>query len=79
VVAAANMRISSGSIAITRGRRAMDETTFEYDAAQLAEASRRFPAHRRAMPVVHPVGDFGYLRTAPSADFGRHVWDEGGH
>jgi hypothetical protein len=57
----------------------MDETTFEYEAAQLAEASRRFPAHRRTMPVVHSDPDFGYLRTAPSAEFGRHVWDEGGH
>ena len=28
----------------------MDETTFEYEAAQLAEASRRFPAHRRKVP-----------------------------
>jgi hypothetical protein len=79
VVVGANMRISSASVKPPREERAMDETTFEYEAAQLAEASRRFPAHRRAMPVVHPESDFGYLRTAPSAEFGRHVWDEGGH
>ena len=58
----------------------MDETTFEFEAAQLVEASRRFPAHRRTMPpVAHPDIDVGYLRTAPSAEFGRHAWDEGGH
>ncbi len=58
----------------------MDETTFEYESAQLAEASRRFPAHRREIsPIAHPVSDVGYLRTAPSAEFGRHAWDEGGH
>jgi hypothetical protein len=56
----------------------MDETTFEYESAQLAEASRRFPAHRRDVPVGEPDADIGYL-TAPSAEFGRHVWDEGGH
>ena len=56
----------------------MDETTFEYETAQLAEASRRFPAHRRAMPVVRADPDFGYLSTASSAEFGRHAWDEGG-
>ena len=58
----------------------MDETTFEYEAAQLAEAYRRFPAHRRKMPpVAHPDIDVGFLRTAPSAEFGRHAWDEAGH
>ena len=57
----------------------MDETMFEYESAQLAEASRRFPAHRRAMHVGHPDADVEYLRTAPSAEFGRHAWDEGGH
>lgn len=58
----------------------MDETTFEFEAAQLAEASRRFPAHRRKVsPVAHPDIDVGFLRTAPSAEFGRHAWDEGGH
>ncbi len=57
----------------------MDETMFEYESAQLAEASRRFPAHRRAMHVGHPSADVEYLSTAPSAEFGRHAWDEGGH
>ena len=58
----------------------MDETTFEYEAAQLAEAYRRFPAHRRKMPpVAHPDFDVDFLRTAPSAEFGRHAWDEAGH
>ena len=57
----------------------MDETTFEYESAQLAEASRRFPAHRRKVPVAHPDADVGYLRTAPSVEFGRHAWDESGH
>lgn len=58
----------------------MDETTFEYEVAQLIEASRRFPAHRRTIPhVAHPHVDVDYLRTAPSAEFGRHAWDEGGH
>ena len=56
----------------------MDETMFEVDVAKLAEASRRFPAHRRAVPVGHSVADLGYL-TAPGAEFGRHAWDEGGH
>ena len=56
----------------------MDETTFEYESAHVAEASRRFPAHRRKMPVGHPDTDVDYLR-APRAEFGRHVWDEGGH
>ncbi len=38
----------------------MDETTFEYEATQLVEASRRLPAHRRkASPVAHPDFDAG--------------------
>lgn len=57
----------------------MDDTTFEYDITQLVEASRRFPAHRREMPTGHPDADVSYLTTAPSAEFGRHAWDEGGH
>lgn len=56
----------------------MDETTFDWEIAQLAEASRRFPAHRLHPPVVHPHVDVSYLR-APNAEFGRHAWDEGGH
>ncbi len=56
----------------------MDEAMFEVDGAKLAEASRRFPAHRRDVHVGHPVSDLDYL-TAPSAEFGRHAWDEGGH
>lgn len=57
----------------------MDDTTFDYETAQLAEASRRFPAHRRHTRVAHPHADVSYFRTAPSAEFGRHAWDEGGH
>jgi hypothetical protein len=57
----------------------MDESTFDWEIAQLAEASRRFPAHRLHPPVAHPRVDVSYLRTAPSAEFGRHAWDEGGH
>lgn len=57
----------------------MDDTTFEYEIAQLAEASRRFPAHRRNMKVGRPDADLSYLSTAQGAEFGRHAWDEGGH
>jgi len=57
----------------------MDDTTFEYEIAQLAEASRRFPAHRRQVPIGCPDADLSYLRTAPSVEFGRHAWDESGH
>ena len=56
----------------------MDETDFVFEPVQLADVSRRFPAHRREIPVGHPVADVSYL-TAPSAEFGRHAWDEGGH
>lgn len=56
----------------------MDETMYEVDVARLAEASRRFPAHRRVATVGHPGADLAYL-TAPGAEFGRHAWDEGGH
>ncbi len=56
----------------------MDETMFEVDVAQLAEASRRFPAHRRAVPIGRPDADLAYF-TAPGSEFGRHAWDEGGH
>ncbi|MGI9085231.1 MAG: hypothetical protein ACR2FE_08045 [Aeromicrobium sp.] len=57
----------------------MDDTTFEYEFAQLAEASRRFPARRRQVPIGYPDADLSYLRTAPSVEFGRHAWDESGH
>ena len=56
----------------------MDETMFEVDTAQLAEASRRFPAHRRAVTVGHPGVGLAHL-TASGSEFGRHAWDEGGH
>ncbi len=57
----------------------MDESTFEIDTTQLAEASRLFPAHRVAHRVPSPTGDVSYLAAAPGAEFGRHAWDEGGH
>ena len=43
----------------------MDETTFEFEAAQLAEASRRFPAHRRKVPPSR-------IQTSTSAISARH-------
>jgi hypothetical protein len=57
----------------------MDESTFEIDAAQVAEGSARFPAHRLAPRQAKPDTDVSYLQTAPSAEFGRHAWDECGH
>lgn len=57
----------------------MDESTFDIDPAQLAAASQRFPSHRRTVTDGHPDSDVSYLTTASSAEFGRHVWDEGGH
>jgi hypothetical protein len=57
----------------------MDESSFEIDSAQIAEASARFPAHRLAPRHASPHADVSYLETAPSAEFGRHAWDEAGH
>ena len=57
----------------------MDETTFEYEVAQLMEVSRLFPARRRHATAAHLDVDVSYLRTASSVEFGRHAWDEGGH
>jgi hypothetical protein len=57
----------------------MDESSFEIDSAQVAEASARFPAHRLAPGQAQPDTDISYLETAPSAEFGRHAWDECGH
>lgn len=56
----------------------MDESSFEIDSTQLAEASRRFPVQRLAPSAPHPDSDLSYLAT-PSAEFGRHAWDEAGH
>lgn len=56
----------------------MDETTFDIDQAQLREASRRFPASRQATLAPHRRVDLSYL-AAPTAEFGRHAWDESGH
>jgi hypothetical protein len=56
----------------------MDETSFDIDRHQLAEASRRFPAARLAPSAAHPHADLSYL-AASSAEFGRHAWDESGH
>ena len=57
----------------------MEESAFEFDSAQVAETSRRFPAQRLAHAAPRPVSDVGYLDAAPGAEFGRHAWDEGGH
>lgn len=56
----------------------MDENAFTVDPAHLGEASRRFPAARRPHHLPRPHADLSYL-AAPSAEFGRHVWDEAGH
>ncbi len=66
------------STAVIRGEH-MDESTFDIDSAQIAEASARFPAHRLARRHAEPDTDVSYLETAPSAEFGRHAWDECGH
>jgi hypothetical protein len=55
----------------------MDESSFDIDSAQVAEASARFPAHRLVRPYATPDADLSYL--AGSAEFGRHAWDEAGH
>ena len=57
----------------------MDESSFEIDSATLAEASRRFPAHRLATTRAHPDPDVTYLAVDAGGEFGRHAWDEGGH
>ena len=55
----------------------MDEISFGMQTDQIAQMSRRFPAHRTTQPVAHPQGDLAWLATGP--EFGRHAWDEGGH
>ena len=57
----------------------MDESTFDIDTAQLAEASRRFPAHRMAPAAPSPHADVSYLAAAPGVEFATHAWDEAGH
>ncbi len=57
----------------------MDESSFEIDAKQVAEASARFPARRQAYSDAKPDRDVSYLGSAPGAEFGRHAWDEAGH
>lgn len=56
----------------------MDESSFDIDSTQLAEASRRFTSDRLVPSAAHPHSDVSYL-AAPAAEFGRHAWDEGGH
>ena len=56
----------------------MDESSFEIDSAQVAETSTQFPARRLAPRRAKPDTDMSYL-GAPSAEFGRHAWDECGH
>lgn len=55
----------------------MDESSFEIDQAQLVEAAKRFPAHRKTTLNGHPDSDVSYIARA--AEYGRHAWDEGGH
>lgn len=57
----------------------MDESSFDIDSAHLAEASRRFPAHRLQQADARAVGDVSYLASAPGGDFLHHAWDEAGH
>ena len=57
----------------------MDESTFDIDPTQVARPRPRFPAHRLAPRHAKPDSDVSYLDNAPSAEYGRHAWDEGGH
>lgn len=56
----------------------MEESSFEIDPDQLAEASRLFPAHR----LIASADDAGHgvsrLVVVPGGDFARHAWDEAG-
>jgi hypothetical protein len=65
------------SPAATSKENAMEESSFEIDSTQLAEASMLFPAHRLAPVTAHPASDVSYLATGP--EFGRQAWDEAGH
>lgn len=56
----------------------MNETAFDIDPHQLAEAARRFPAHRHTTPLAQPNADVSYLATQQGSDFCRHAWDESG-
>lgn len=55
----------------------MDESSFDIDQLQVAEAARRFPAQRHTAAVARPSADVSYLNAGP--EFGRHAWDECGH
>jgi hypothetical protein len=55
----------------------MEESAFEFDSRQVAEASRRFPASRLAPVAARPAADLTYLGAA-EVEFGRHAWDEAG-
>lgn len=57
---------------------ALDEASFQFDQAQIAESARKFPAHRHTEPIAHPDADMTYL-AAPRAEFASHAWDECGH
>jgi len=58
----------------------MEESSFEIDSSQLAEAVRLFPPQRQAHLASYPACDLGYLAAAtPGEGFVRHAWDEGGH
>lgn len=64
------------SLPSTREEADMDETSFDIDSAQLAEASRLFPAHRLAPESA--LGSVATL-TPPGSDFAWGAWDEAGH
>lgn len=57
----------------------MLESDFEIDPSKLTDGSRRFPADRLTRPTGAGDGDVSYLAESPETEFGRHVWDEGGH
>ncbi len=56
----------------------MDESAFDVDPAHLGEASRKFPARRPSRRWSRPRADLSCL-ASPTAEFGRHAWDEAGH
>jgi len=57
----------------------MDESAYEYEHAHLAEAARRFPAHRLAHAAPRPDSDVSYLVASSGVEFASHAWDEAGH
>ena len=56
----------------------MEESSFDIDAVQLAEASRRFPARPQQAAVPTAGADLEHLSTSSGDGFASHAWDEGG-